>query len=65
MDDRAFRVDFETSQVVVGETFAAEMEAMLLDDLAETRPLEPGELAETSFWFRLKARVARLMAPLQ
>ena len=44
---------------------AAEHEQMLLADLEESVEMQPGDLHEKSFWFKLGTRLARLPAPVQ
>ncbi|VVS93532.1 cardiolipin synthase [Desulfoluna spongiiphila] len=65
LDNRSFRLNFEISALVVDEPFAAEVEAMLREDFAHSRIMNPTELDDKPFWFRFAARTARLMAPLQ
>ena len=64
-DNRSFRLNFEITAVVVDEVFAAEVEAMLEEDLAQAEPMLPEALSQRPFWFRFAAAVARLTAPVQ
>lgn len=64
LDNRSLRLNFEVSLLVVDEPFAAEVAAMLEEDFAHSRRMQPGELSEKPWWFRLGARVARLTSPI-
>ena len=43
---------------------AAQVAAMLEEDFANSRKMNPGEFGEKPWWFRLGARVARLTSPI-
>jgi cardiolipin synthase len=45
--------------------FAQQVADMLARDFADSTPAAAHELDRAGFWFRLKVRVARLMAPVQ
>ena len=45
--------------------FAQQVADMLARDFADSTPATAHELDRAGFWFRLKVRVARLMAPVQ
>jgi cardiolipin synthase A/B len=64
-DNRSMRLNFEISAVVADPEFAGQVEAMLEKDFARSRAMDAGEYRARPFWFRLAARVARLMAPVQ
>ncbi len=64
-DNRSFRLNFEITLEVRDAEFAREVEAMFLDDFADSRLSTAEELEQRSFFFRLLVRVARLMAPVQ
>ena len=64
-DNRSFRLNFEITMGFYDKAFACEVAAMLERDFADSTPARAHELADASFWFRLKVRVARLMAPVQ
>ncbi len=64
-DNRSFRLNFEITMVFYEHAFAQQVAVMLERDFAASTPATARELFEASFWFRLKVRVARLMAPVQ
>lgn len=64
-DNRSFRLNFEVTAVIAEMDFAVQMERMFVEDFAKSRPVEPGELADKSYGFKLGVRLARLTAPLQ
>ena len=64
-DNRSFRLNFEITSLIEDEAFASEIEQMFLDDFSHAREMQPGEVDQKSFWFRLATRIARLTAPVQ
>jgi len=64
LDNRSMRLNFELGLLVESEAFAAEVAAMLERDLAASREVHESDLDERDFLFRLKARAARLFAPI-
>jgi cardiolipin synthase len=64
LDNRSFRLNFELSILVWDGPFARAVEAMLREDFALSRRVEPGELDECSFWFRFGVSLSRLLAPV-
>jgi cardiolipin synthase len=65
IDNRSFRINFEISALVHDTEFTAAVETMLLRDLERCRPVSSDDWDKRSWWFRLQAMTARLMAPLQ
>lgn len=65
LDNRSFRLNFEMTVEVRDEAFASEVAAMLEQDFAKARRVDPKEPAENGFWFRLKVRAANLLSPIQ
>jgi cardiolipin synthase len=65
LDNRSFRLNFEVAVVTVGRAFAAEVEAMLERDFARSRRVTPEDLSLRPRSFRVAARLARLLAPIQ
>lgn len=63
-DNRSFRLNFELTLQVRDRRFAQEVEAMFLDDFADSRLSSARELEARSFPVRLAVRIARLLAPL-
>ncbi len=64
-DNRSFRLNFEMTMAFYEKAFTHQVAAMLERDFADSTPATARELETASFWFRLKVRVARLMAPVQ
>ena len=64
-DNRSFRLNFEITMVFHGHAFAGQVAEMLTRDFAASTPAAAHELDNAGFWFSLKVRVARLMAPVQ
>ena len=64
-DNRSFRLNFEITMVFYEHAFAHQVATMFERDFADSTPARAHELADAGFWFRLKVRVARLMAPVQ
>lgn len=64
-DNRSFRLNFEISMAFADREFARQVAKMLEDDMAHTRLVREGELAEHGFWFRFAVRAAKLTAPVQ
>ncbi len=64
-DNRSFRLNFEITAVVAEPGFVADVERMFEADFARSRQMEPGELEEKSFWFKLGVKLARLTSPIQ
>ncbi len=64
-DNRSFRLNFEVTAVIADPKLIPEVERMFEADFARARMMEPGELDDKSFWFRLGVRLARLTAPIQ
>ena len=64
-DNRSFRLNFEITAVVADGAFAAEVEAMLEEDFAKSRLMEPDEFDRKPWWFRFGVKLARLTAPVQ
>lgn len=64
LDNRSFRLNFEVGILVQDHDFAQQVETMLLDDLAQSRLLEPNQLGGKPWWFQLAVRCSYLLAPL-
>ncbi len=64
-DNRSFRLNFEITGLVFDPAFAAEIEAMFLDDFTHAREMTKSDTENQSFWFKLLARLARLTSPVQ
>jgi cardiolipin synthase A/B len=64
-DNRSFRLNFEITAVVVDSIFAATVERMFEADFKNSREMNPRELEEKNWGFKLAVRLARLTAPVQ
>ncbi len=64
LDNRSMRLNFELGALVESEQFAAEVNAMLTDDLARSEEVQVGDFGRQPLHFRLVARFARLFAPI-
>lgn len=64
-DNRSFRLNFEVMVGVFSKELAAATEEMLEKDFAGSRKMEEGVVEEKGWWFQLKVRGARLLAPIQ
>ena len=64
-DNRSFRLNFEITAVVVDSVFAAMVGRMFETDFQNAREMDPRELDEKFWGFRLAVRLARLTAPIQ
>lgn len=65
LDNRSFRLNFEVMVGVVSESFAADVHEMLLADFEQCREVDPYEIQNRSFWFRLAVSGSRLLSPIQ
>ncbi len=63
LDNRSFRLNFETMALVFDADFTARVARMLEDDFADSRLLDT-PLSEQSLFVRLGAPAARLIAPV-
>jgi cardiolipin synthase len=61
-DNRSFRLNFEMMALIADEAFAGEVRAMLERDFAHADEMQPFELDEAPFLFRLKVRWANLFS---
>ncbi len=64
-DNRSFRLNFEVTALVLEPGFVAEVEAMLVGDVARSRPMTLAEIRAKPWWFRALSRAAYLAAPVQ
>ena len=63
-DNRAFRLNFEITALIMNSDFAFQVEQMLLEDFARSAPVRVEDYTDKPFWFKLAVRFARLTAPL-
>jgi cardiolipin synthase A/B len=64
LDNRSFRLNFEIMVLTIDRGFAAEVEAMLLRDFAESYEIDRSEYRKSPAWRRMAMHVARLFAPI-
>ncbi|MDE1184044.1 cardiolipin synthase [Paraburkholderia sp.] len=64
LDNRSFRLNFEVTVLTVDTGFAAEVEAMLLRDFADSFEIDRNEYRKAPALRRVAMHVARLFAPV-
>ncbi|MDR6448031.1 cardiolipin synthase [Paraburkholderia terricola] len=64
LDNRSFRLNFEIMVLTVDRGFAEEVEAMLVEDFAESIEIDRNEYRHASALRRVLMHVARLFAPI-
>ena len=64
LDNRSFRLNFEITLLNYDPGFVSEVETMLTNDFSRSRSVTLEEYSERSFFFKLAARSARLLAPI-
>ncbi len=64
LDNRSFRLNFEITVLFADQDFAADIAAMLEEDLKHCRRYHDSELEARGWWFRFATRAARLVAPI-
>jgi cardiolipin synthase len=64
LDNRSFRLNFEITLLNYNPGFIKEVETMLTKDFSCSRPVTMQEYNQRSFFFKLAARSARLLAPI-
>jgi len=64
-DNRSFRLNFEITALVSNETFASEVESMLLTDFGNSRLMTLSDVEDRSKWSKLLSRASYLTAPIQ
>ncbi len=63
-DNRSFRLNFEVASIIVDESFASEMQAMLEQDFEHAEAIDPEDWYERPLWWRIGVQVSRLAAPV-
>jgi cardiolipin synthase len=63
-DNRSFRLNFEIGAVVYDGDFNKAVEAMFLDDLSGSTPIDPSTFKDKPWRWRFAVRLFRLMAPI-
>ena len=65
LDNRSMRLNFEVTMLLIDQGFAKEVEAMLLEDLSNSKLAKSDEYTKASLPYRFVVRASRLLAPLQ
>ena len=64
LDNRSFKLNFEITALVLDRGFAAEVEAMLERDFANSYLYDHATFRRRPYWVRLGAQIARLASPV-
>jgi cardiolipin synthase len=64
IDNRSFRLNFEITMLTLGESVAQKVEEMLVRDFKASRELEPFDMGDKSWFFRLAVKICRLFSPI-
>ncbi len=64
LDNRSFFLNFEVMTFAIDREFIRSVETMLLKDLGSSSLVDLNTYHKKPFWFRLAARVSRLLAPI-
>lgn len=64
LDNRSFRLNFEFTVLTVDRGFAADVEAMLVEDFANANEVSDDEFANHPAWQRAAMRIACLFSPI-
>jgi len=64
LDNRSLRLNFEIMVFTVHHGFAAEVEAMLLRDFAQSIEIDRTEYRKTHAWRKVAMHIARLFSPI-
>ena len=64
LDNRSFFLNFEVMTFSIDKRFIQSVETMLQEDLNSSRSIDLYTYQKKPFWFKLAARVSRLLAPI-
>jgi cardiolipin synthase A/B len=64
LDNRSFFLNFEVMTFSLDGQFIQDVETMLQQDLSVSRTINLNSYQKKPFWFKLAARVSRLLAPI-
>lgn len=64
LDNRSFKLNFEITALVIDRDFAAEVEAMLERDFANSYLYDHATFRHRPYWVRIGAQIARLASPV-
>ncbi len=65
LDNRSFRINFEIMICFTSREFTTQTHEMLKNDLQDSKLITMEDINRKPFWFKIAARISRLMAPLQ
>ncbi|MDP0491579.1 MAG: cardiolipin synthase [Verrucomicrobiota bacterium JB023] len=65
LDNRSLHLNFEITAIFTAQSDVYEISSMFSKDFEDCKEAELGEFRSRPMWFRLAARAARLLAPLQ
>ena len=65
LDNRSFHLNFEVMAFITQGCFIGSLESMLENDFSCSCQVDLSSYGQKSFWFKLAARVSRLLAPIQ
>ncbi len=64
LDNRSFFLNFEVMTFSIDSHFIQTVATMLQDDLNVSRAIDLDTYQKKPFWFKLAAKVSRLLAPI-
>jgi cardiolipin synthase len=64
LDNRSFFLNFEVMTFSIDTQFIQSVETILEKDLKASRSIDLSSYEKKPFWFKLGARVSRLLAPI-
>ncbi len=64
LDNRSLHLNFEATGMIADNSFANDVEAMLITDLECSEEVHSAHFDDKPLWFRVAARVSRLSSPL-
>lgn len=65
LDNRSLRLNFEITAILTAQEHVYEVAGMFTEDFDNAREVDRDEFLEKPFYFKLGAKLARLMAPIQ
>ena len=63
-DNRAFRLNFEITAMILDPGFASRVEEMFETDFKNAAPMQPDDYTNKPLWFKIAVRFARLLSPI-
>ncbi|MEL7011424.1 MAG: phospholipase D-like domain-containing protein, partial [Cyanobacteria bacterium J06588_4] len=64
LDNRSFFLNFEIMTFAIDREFLRSVEAMLQKDICSSHLVDLNAYRQKNLWFKLAARVSRLLAPI-